>query len=621
MAAFSSSTPSLKSFLNAGIPAYSSLPPVETKGNLIYISSDSTVYVSDGINWRPIGGGQVNIPSYPTNPPIQQAGNVIYNTTTKILYYSNGTTWVPIIQDLTSVLTQGNTTGGKNLLITNGSVVHAVGQELLMVADGNIALGLAPSNFISFALRYVAPKSTIVITDGNFSATQVNLTNASAACLLVTKNSTVPVTPKSATATAYFDGDVVVTGVLDPAYLLLQQQATDPATTVGYGTLYAKGDDIYFRKPNGIIELLSSGGGLPTLMQVLTAGNYTGGDINFNGGGKIRGSAQNLQLVSDHNITAQLNNTVSYGFSYRQQGVIGTLVITSGAINANTVNLANVPTTCLLVTPNSTVPVTPKSATAIAYFDGDVVVTGALDPSYLLLQQQVTDPVATTGYGSLYTKGNDAYFRKPDGNIEQLTGNGAVPTLEKVLASGNNTGAYDINFTNGGRLIGVTNDLDLFSYHNVKFYLNNTETTGMTYRQQGLIGILVITSGAVNSNIVSVANASSSNLVVTNNITIPATPISGNAIAYFDGDVVVTGVLDPKYLLLQEQATDPAATAAYGSLYAKADTDLYFRKSSGVIVQLSGDGAVPTLSKVLVSGNTTGSTDIVFTSGGRLLKE
>ena len=96
-----------------------------------------------------------------------------------------------------------------------------------------------------------------------------------------------------------------------------------------------------------------------------------------------------------------------------------------------------------------------------------------------------------------------------------------------------------------------------------------------------------------------------------------ATPTAGK-IAHFEGDIKVTGVVDPTATVYEEQTVSPVTPATgIGVVWVKDDvpTVLVFTDSSGAEHDITGPGVTDTLAEVLANGNVTGGTDISVTSG------
>ena len=102
-----------------------------------------------------------------------------------------------------------------------------------------------------------------------------------------------------------------------------------------------------------------------------------------------------------------------------------------------------------------------------------------------------------------------------------------------------------------------------------------------------------------------------------------AVPAAGK-IAHFEGDIKVTGVVDPTATQYEEEAispVDPNGTTT-GVVWVRNDGPpniLVFTNNSGVNIDLTGSGAVEDLALTLVAGNTTGGTDIELTTGDELV--
>ena len=99
------------------------------------------------------------------------------------------------------------------------------------------------------------------------------------------------------------------------------------------------------------------------------------------------------------------------------------------------------------------------------------------------------------------------------------------------------------------------------------------------------------------------------------------TPSAGK-VAHFEGDIDVTGVIDPIGIVYNEQATTPTSTVAgKGTTWVKNDVPctLQFTDDTGVDHPLTGGGAVEDLLTTLIAGNTTGGTDIEVSTGDKII--
>ena len=128
------------------LPAASSTRQVQPAGSIIYDNlslSDPRLFYSDGIQWRELGIGLTSdIVTEPVDPP----GTVIYNEGDQNLYYSNGVAWVVIDsggvnQNLEDTLTNGNTTGANNIIVSDGgNEIQGEDELVLRALDANASL-------------------------------------------------------------------------------------------------------------------------------------------------------------------------------------------------------------------------------------------------------------------------------------------------------------------------------------------------------------------------------------------------------------------------------------------------------------------------------------------------
>jgi hypothetical protein len=100
----------------------------------------------------------------------------------------------------------------------------------------------------------------------------------------------------------------------------------------------------------------------------------------------------------------------------------------------------------------------------------------------------------------------------------------------------------------------------------------------------------------------------------------PGTGPSGDGVVRVNGKLEVTGLIDPTGLVLNSQVVNPYLPGApgEGTLWIDVASDeLQFTTSAGT-VNLSTGGAGGTLSSVLIAGDTSGGQNIVMTGGGVL---
>ena len=208
--------------------------------------------------------------------------------------------------------------------------------------------------------------------------------------------------------------------------------------------------------------------------------------------------------------------------------------------------------------------------------NGKLTVTGLIDPTGLVLDEQAVAPFDPTGLnkGLLYVKSgapNTLWFRDDSGAEAQVqVGAGATPALSVVLGVGNTTSGTNIVISAGDSIQGST-DLNLTAL--------------------GAGGNVNLTPGVGGEVVVS-------------------------------GKLTVTGLIDPTGLVLDEQAVAPFDPTGLnkGLLYVKsgAPNTLWFRDDSGAEAQVQvGAGGVPSLASVLGVGNTTigGGNTIDFANG------
>ncbi len=100
------------------------------------------------------------------------------------------------------------------------------------------------------------------------------------------------------------------------------------------------------------------------------------------------------------------------------------------------------------------------------------------------------------------------------------------------------------------------------------------------------------------------------------------TPTAGK-IAHFEGDIKVTGIIDPTGTQYEEQPVvpvDPTGSTT-GVVWVRDDNpnSLIFTNNTGANTVLTGGGAVTDLAGTLVVGNFTGGNDIVLTTGDEIV--
>jgi hypothetical protein len=184
--------------------------------------------------------------------PIQKRGSIIFDSLSLKLYYSDGTQWV---------------------LISSGESESVCIQDV--DGDTSVCTDTIPgtdSDTIFF--NTAGSEKARISPDGVFM---------------------VGTTTPTADKIAHFEGDIKVTGVIDPTAVQFEEVSDHPVDPTGTttGVIWVKDDNpniLIFTDNDGVDTQLTSGGGVTDLQGTLTVGNFTGGnDIILTTGDEIVG--------------------------------------------------------------------------------------------------------------------------------------------------------------------------------------------------------------------------------------------------------------------------------------------------------------------------------------------
>ena len=277
------------------------------------------------------------------------------------------------------------------------------------------------------------------------------------------------------------NGKLTVTGLIDPPGLVLDEQDSFPYETQGkgQGLLWVKKDtgELWYRNKFGQDGALSQGNGNPpSLAQVLTAGNTTGGQSLILSDGDV------LKAMDDPQGGSAL--TLRGGACIGAAGNGGHLVLQGGTPTGNGTggDVQLVPGTnggAVKIQSDSCQISGSLSVAGLLACSGELHTTGTMQSPGVVITASAVIPTVPQGeQGVLWTKGKNLYFATADGEVNLSTGGGpvslgslsdvdlqglaqgkvltwngaawqpgapgALSTLETILGSGNTTGPNDL---------------------------------------------------------------------------------------------------------------------------------------------------------------------------------
>lgn len=290
------------------------------------------------------------------------------------------------------------------------------------------------------------------------------------------------------------NGKLTVTGLIDPPGLVLDEQETCPYETQGKGQgllwVHKGTGELWYRNKFGQDAPLAQGGNNPpTLAQVLTAGNTTGGKaLVLSAGDVLRaeddpqgGVALTVRGGSCSGPAGDGGHLVLQGGTATGGGTGGDIQITPGS-NGGAVKIQS--DSCQLSGA--------LSVAGILACSSDLQVAGTVQSPGLVISASAAPPAAPLGeHGVLWTKGKNLYFVTADGEVNLSTGGGPVSlgslsdvdlqglgqgkvltwngaawqpgdpgvlsTLETILGAGNTTGPTDLVISKTAVLRGEDN--------------------------------------------------------------------------------------------------------------------------------------------------------------------
>jgi hypothetical protein len=231
----------------------------------------------------------------------------------------------------------------------------------------------------------------------------------------------------------------------------------------------------------------------------------------------------------------------------------------------------------------------------------DASTTAATDGGYLTVR---------AGSGNTSGNGGNAFYEAGNGGA---TGAGGGAYLQAgdgggTSGAGGNTFVYGGDATSGvgGAVAAAGGNSAAGAGGQVT--VSGGSGTGAAGGAVSIDGGTGTTKGAIN-----IGGTNSGTITVGNVTDNPVIQLIGSGTKILSGNVQVGGTLR-----LAEQAGDPVAVGNTGFLYTKdvaTVTELFYEASDGTVSQLTPGGGAGTLASVLAAGNTTGGTDIIFSSG------
>ena len=511
---------------------------------------------------------------------------------------------------LAEVLAVGNTTEGNNIFISDGDSIVSSGSNTPILDINNSATS---GNVIEFVSSNQTGTILEMIGSGLTTGKLANFYSNSASNQ--TRN-LVEINNDNALAT----GTRCLTIIQDaPNYgILVQQNENNRAieiectgitssyglsvstannlTTGGLARFYSNGTDGSTRNLVEIVNdnVLATGTTCLYIKQDSTENALEVIGITRIETNNLAGAQTSLNVVSN-DPTA---NSVVAGFL--TSGTVGNNVIVSSMIQSS--STATSTTTLLCI--NDSVDASSYAINAIGNvnIDGKLTVSGLIDPTGLVLDEQSASPASpVAGFGTLWVKNdtpNILVFTDDTGTDHELSGAGVVDTLSEVLTAGNTTGGNNIVMSSGAvtgdRIIfkdGSSDDGEIY-YHTSGDYMQIT-STGALFLDALFVEIGSTFAGGY--------------------VTIESVSDSGTQLLLLD-----RAGTNPTFSRLYLDSIAPTVQGGDGDVWFRkngVNTDLYVNKNGtwqGIFETIS---AQDTLAEVLVNGNVTGGTDIVITDG------
>jgi hypothetical protein len=564
-----------------------------------------------------------------TNP--QREGSMIFDPRLDKLYISDGTQWLEIVAS------------------PNGNVVCIADDD----GDTSVCTDTVPGT----------DSDTIVFTNAGTESARITSTG------VLSVGSTTPAAGKI----AHFEGDIKVTGVVDPTGTQYEEGADHPVDPTGSttGVVWVRDtnpNELVFTDNMGIDHVVGGGAAVETLAATLAAGNVTGGtDIEITQGDDIRG-------VTDGNAGDGTDVPIVGGTSSTQAG--GSVSLTGGETSS----------------------VTGSSA-------GDVVITGGEKLLFDAGAPDGADVVLRGGAGKnmFLTDANFGNVYVDVGNFGAGLNNPAYP-LHVQNAAGAALGFIPsapttalLENSNGGCGLSLISTAGpAINSSSLNFGTNVSESQGLIRYFHSTDSMHFFTDGNTTLANSRLGINSTGQVLVNTNTPNAAEALSVNGDAYVNGKLTVTGLIDPTGFVGEQQTSTPynpntvlagtvsvtagmtavtgagtsfltdfaslpllikigaevrqvasvtdnlnltlstphtagAAGVAYsrstldGTIWVRDDNpnsnNLVFTDNCGVDHDLTGAGMVETLAETLVAGNETGGTDIIMTEGDSIVGE
>ncbi len=194
--------------------------------------------------------------------------------------------------------------------------------------------------------------------------------------------------------------------------------------------------------------------------------------------------------------------------------------------------------------------------------DGKLTVTGLIDPTGLVLDEQSSNPATpTAGHGILWVKDdapNKLMFTDDAGTeftVATLADIQGQDTLAEILSNGNTTGGTDLEISNGDTVVnesGSTSAIFQFDVDNTAAYVIDIEANSLTTGR-----IMSLTSASATTNTRNLIHLASSNAAATGTTVLNVSQGSTGLAIKSTGDVFVTGNIE-----VDQDTSDVAVSAA-----------------------------------------------------------
>jgi hypothetical protein len=344
---------------------------------------------------------------------------------------TNSATWA-------TVLSAGNTSGGSDVVISDGDTITSsnTGQIMNLSYSGTTGVGVqffAP-NLTAGSIFTAASSSTDPGSRVLASVSNTNVAAANATVLQLLQNADQCVLDVVAPGiTANNAVDIVADNLTTGSALSVRSNGTDATAR---NLVEIINDNV---AAFGTVGLLVRNDALDSV-----AADFTG-RVNVT-----------TDTATDEGFLLQANSLTTGRalevFSNSANTSTRSLVVIDNA------NAAATGATCLLLEQLSTgLALDAQGDVNIA---GKLTVSGLIDPTGLVLDEQATDPATpTAGKGTIWVRNdtpNELIFTDDAGTEHVIVGVGAPDTLAEVLANGNTTGGTDIDLSNGDTFNSLT---------------------------------------------------------------------------------------------------------------------------------------------------------------------